>query len=47
MARETREALETRLVLSAYLFDAEQSERVEDWRSASEELGSGQLLWLA
>lgn len=47
MGRDTREALETRVVLSAYLFDAEQSERVMDWRSAFEGLGSGQLLWLA
>jgi hypothetical protein len=47
MGRERREALETSLVLSAYLFDAEQSERVEDWRSATEGLDSGQLLWLA
>jgi hypothetical protein len=47
MGRERRESLETSLVLSAYLFDAEQSERVEDWRSASEGLDSGQLLWLA
>jgi magnesium transporter len=39
--------LEPRGVLKAFLFDAEQSERVEDWRAAAESLHSGQLLWLA
>jgi magnesium transporter len=34
-------------VLSAFRFDAQQSERVEEWESACEELDDDQLLWLA
>lgn len=34
-------------MLSAYRFDAEHSEHVEDWEAASRQLDSGQLLWLA
>jgi magnesium transporter len=34
-------------VLSAFRFDAQQSERVEEWESACERLDDDQLLWLA
>jgi magnesium transporter len=34
-------------VLSAFRFDAQQSERVEKWESACERLDDDQLLWLA
>jgi magnesium transporter len=34
-------------MLSAFRFDAQQSERVEDWESACERLDDDQLLWLA
>jgi magnesium transporter len=34
-------------MLTAFLFDAQQSEQVEDWRAALERLDHGQLLWLA
>jgi magnesium transporter len=47
LRRETRPALETPSVLSAFRFDAQQSERVEDWNAASERLDNDQLLWLA
>jgi magnesium transporter len=34
-------------VLGAYRFDAQHSERLEDWEAASKRVDSGQLLWLA
>jgi magnesium transporter len=34
-------------VLSTFRFDAERSERVEDWEAACKRLDSGQLLWVA
>jgi magnesium transporter len=34
-------------MLSAFRFDAQQSERVEEWESACERLDDDQLLWLA
>jgi len=34
-------------MLTAFVFDAQQSEQVEDWRAALERLDHGQLLWLA
>jgi magnesium transporter len=34
-------------VLNAFLFDAEHSERVEEWRATRDRLDSDQLLWLA
>lgn len=34
-------------MLSAFVFDEEQSERVEDWTAARGRLDSGQLLWVA
>lgn len=44
---KTRPAGETPGVLTAFRFDAQQSERVEDWEAACERLDSDQLLWLA
>lgn len=44
---ETRPAGETLGVLTAFRFDAQQSERAEDWESACEWLDDDQLLWLA
>ena len=34
-------------MLRAYRFDAQQSERVDDWEAACKRVDSGQLLWLA
>ena len=34
-------------MVSAYRFDAEQSERVEEWAAASKHVDSAELLWLA
>jgi Mg2+ and Co2+ transporter CorA len=34
-------------MLTAFVFDAQQSEQVEDWRAALERLDHGQLLWIA
>ena len=34
-------------MLTGFVFDAEQSEQVDDWRAALERLDHGQLLWLA
>ena len=34
-------------MLRAYRFDAKQSEQVEDWEAAADDLHSGELLWLA
>jgi magnesium transporter len=34
-------------MLTAFVFDAQQSEQVEDWRAALERLDHGQLLWLS
>ena len=34
-------------MLTAFVFDAQQSEKVEDWRAALEGLDRGQLLWIA
>lgn len=34
-------------MLSAFLFDEEQSDRVEDWQAASGKLDDDQLLWIA
>ena len=34
-------------MLTAFVFDVDQSKQVEDWASALERLDQGQLLWLA
>ena len=34
-------------MLTAFVFDVDQSKQVEDWASALERLDEGQLLWLA
>src|SRR4029453_8473525 len=34
-------------MLNSFLFDAERSERVEDWRAALEDLDGKELLWIA
>jgi hypothetical protein len=36
-----------RLMLNSFLFTAERSERVEDWRSALEDLDDKELFWIA
>jgi Mg2+ and Co2+ transporter CorA len=45
--RETPRPLEERWMLTAFVFDEEQSEQVDDWGAALERLDRGQLLWVA
>ena len=35
------------MMLNSFLFTAERSERVEDWRAALEDLDGNELLWIA
>ncbi len=45
--RETQRPLEQRGMLTVFLFDEQESERVDDWRAALERLAEDELLWLA
>jgi magnesium transporter len=45
--RETPWLLEERWMLTAFVFDEEQSEQVDDWGAALERLGRRELLWVA
>jgi Mg2+ and Co2+ transporter CorA len=45
--REKQGSVETGKAVTAFLFDEEGSEQVEDWRAALERLTDGKLLWLA
>lgn len=45
--REKPWLLEERWMLTAFVFDEEQSEQPEDWGAALERLDRGQLLWVA